>query len=159
LLGAVLLWPALSFLHGQTQATLVIEKGSVMARGRWSPAGSTPGEAPAGLRLVEIHCIKVGMYCIAATASVQGGEPHLAVEYYEVTRWDKKGIEAENDGFSCTNNVIKFEFRDSSVTATDSPKTTKTKSARDACQTLAHAIRYELIGESHEVASERGPAQ
>ncbi len=138
----------------QTQPDVRTEKDTFIARGKWNPTETKAGVARARLPLVEIHCFKNQSFCMQATASVHDNEPGLAVQYYQVVRWDKGGIVAENEDFSCTTNQIKINFKDNSVLAVDSPR--KTGKVLDACKDLAHAISYTLIGEGSGVAAPRG---
>jgi len=144
--------------QAQLQASLRLEKDSLVARGRWNPADSRPDEERPLLPLVEIHCFREQRFCISASASVQAGEPHLAVEYFQILHWTKTGLQAQNDDFSCTINELKIEFQDSKVTATDSPKKPG-KNWSEACKTLEHTLSYTLVGERHETAAERNPTR
>jgi hypothetical protein len=175
-ISAVLLLLGIPCANGQVDAALRIENSLVVARGRWSPihhkpADQKPSEEPkpteqpprlqvdsSHLPLVEIHCFKVVNFCMQAAATVQGNEPQLAVEYYEIRHWDKQAIVAENKGFNCRTQQLKISFVDGNVTATVLPKKSE-KGAGEACEAQAQTISYELIGEGHEEASERSPAQ
>jgi hypothetical protein len=139
--------------HAQQQPDVRNEKGAFIARGKWNPTENKASDGLDHLPLVEIHCFKAQNYCMQATASVHGDEPGLAVQYYQVTHWDRNGILADNEDFSCTTNEIKINFKDNSVLAVDSPK--KTGNTMDACKDLAHAISYTLIGEAPGIAAPR----
>jgi hypothetical protein len=139
----------------QLQASLRLEKDAVMARGKWSPSDAKADEVRPHLPLVEIHCFKIDNFCMQATARVRGNEPSLAVVYYQVIHWDKKGILAENEDFSCTTNQLTIDFKDSTVTATDLPRKKGKKVAEAACKTLPQFISYNLIGEFAEVSEKQ----
>jgi len=153
LTGIGLLVLAAPCAHAQMQqATLRLEKDAVTARGRWNRTETRDGEErPQHLPLVEIHCYKVTSFCMQATATVHGGEPGLAMVIYQVVHWDKTGILAENQDFSCTTNQLKIDFKANSVMAMDSPRK-KGKTVVEACKAIAHTIGYELIDESAEVS-------
>jgi hypothetical protein len=157
--AALLLAPPL--VRAQLQAALRLEKNGVTVRGRWNPADAKAGEVRPHLPLVEIRCHKVDGFCMQASAGVHGDEPTLAVVYYQIVQWDKKGIVAANEDFSCTTNQITINFHDSSVIAMDLPRK-KGKSVLEGCKALPHIISYNLIGERSEVSErqmEAPPAQ
>jgi len=131
----------------QVQAILHIEKDAVKIRGKWHPSNAKSDEVPPHMPLVEINCFKFGSFCVHATDSARGDEPSLAVVYYQVTQWDKKGIVAENQDYSCTTNQLTIDFKDSTVTATDSPRK-KGKGVAEACKALPNSISYRLVGEA-----------
>ena len=168
-LSVVLLLLGIGYAHAQVDATLRVEKALVVARGKWSPVdqkpadGQKPGERRLRLQadrthlpLVEVHCFRVVDFCVQAAANVQGSEPQLAVEYYEIRQWDSHALVAENKESGCRTRQIKVSFSDGNVTFLDSPK----KSGKgEACGAPRDVMSYELIGEGHAGAGERIPAQ
>ncbi len=162
LFSIALLVLAAPWARAQLQASFRLEKDAVMARGKWNPSDAKGDEVRPHMPLVEIHCFKIDNFCMQATASVHGVEPSLAVVYYQVIHWDKKGILAENEDFSCTSNQLTIDFKDSTVTATDLPRKKGKKATEAACKTLPQSISYNLIGEFAEVSEKQtdaSPAQ
>jgi len=137
------------YVCAQDQPEVRVEKGAYIVKGKWNPTDSKTGGDFAHLPVVEIHCFKAQSYCMQAIASVQGGKPGLAVQYYRVTHWDKMSILAVNYDFSCTNNALKIDMKENLILAVDSPRK-KGKATSEGCSQLGHAITYKLIGEGEE---------
>lgn len=135
----------MSYAKGQT-GTFVVFGNTLSARGKWKATTGKPGDEPAFKHVVSIECWKDRGQCLECTANVVGGEPDLELEYYEILRWDANGILAQNDSPDCMTNQLVVNFREESVMAIDSPKTTA-KGLRDICKSsaLAHTQTYKLI--------------
>lgn len=135
-----------SELDAQVQATLRVERNSVIARGHWKPITERPGSLLVHKPLAEIHCSKAERQCMEATASLRDGEPGLSVHYYKIVLWDDNGVVAEHNDFTCTTNRLIISFRETSVMALDVPKN-HGKGLAEACRALPNSISYRLTGE------------
>lgn len=66
-----------------------------------------------------IICTKSEMTCTEATAKAEGAYPRADLQFYIITRWTARSLEAQDDSPICVRNVLTIEFDTARVIATD----------------------------------------
>lgn len=92
------------------------------ATGKWVSPLPDPKEQPATPHEVQIDCDRQQRQCIAARAEYYMGHPHVSIDYFSITRWDRNGITASSAAGTCMTNLIIINFGDKSITEVDSLK-------------------------------------
>ena len=117
----------------------------VRASGKWLADHSE--DAMKYDHVEEINCFKKAN-CIEAYAWVSNGKLDLGLRYYEITRWDRFGLEAQNTTPPCITSRIVVNFGDKSVKALDAPKPASMIPAASACSKeveLDHTKSFTLV--------------
>jgi hypothetical protein len=96
------------------------DQNSFSATGNWAP--SDPRNKPAFPSETQIDCFRDGMLCVEATAEYSKGHPHVALNYFAVSKWDKDGIIATNSSPICMAVTLQISFTDKRVSVTHSAK-------------------------------------
>ena len=105
------------------------------ANGRWV-AGDTknregyPNE-------VEFNCERGTKLCTEATAAYYGGHPHVSIEYFQVTKWDKDGIIANSSDSLCVVRDVIISFTNKTIVETHSAKSLDKKKLLESCKFFA----------------------
>lgn len=128
----------------ERSANVHVRPHAVFANGKWKATTGRQGDEMAFKHAVEIDCFRSEKRCMEATASIVGTEPDLAVQYYEVIRWDENGLVAQSDDAICMTNQLIINFQEKSVLAVDAPKL-GAKGLKDTCKVVDHTQTYKLI--------------
>lgn len=110
-IAALFTAPALS----QTLPPVFISKNVVSVVGHWQD--ETPNS-------VNMECTK-WTDCIEAQAWIWEGLPVVSLEHFEIVRWDDRGLVAQLESH-CLISQIQVNFKDKTVTTTDTLKATAT---------------------------------
>jgi len=134
----------------QSQGPIFVTQGNSLAtaKGKWKATTGRPGDEVAFKHVVSIECSKSSREYLECTANVlEGGQPDVDLEHYEILRWDANGILAQNDSPVCMTNQLVINFREQSVLAIDAPKSIRTKIRDDFCKNhpINHSQTYKLI--------------
>jgi hypothetical protein len=89
---------------------------SVSARGSWKSVTGRDGDQLSDAQNSYLICTKENRTCVEATARAG---PRADLQFYSVTRWDDRGLEAEDDSPICVKNILTIEFDTARVVATD----------------------------------------
>jgi hypothetical protein len=122
-------------------AKFVATGSSVFAKGKWKPS-SGQNQSTRNMA-VEIQCDKQTNTCTEAQAKIVAGEPDVEMFTYDVVRWDKDGIIAENSAI-CMTNQLNINFQSQSVIVIDAPKK-DAKGFKDACKLVQDTETYRLV--------------
>jgi hypothetical protein len=69
-----------------------------------------------------ITCTKTDMTCIEAIAQQDGsgsGYPRAELQFYTVTQWTDKSLEAQDDSPICKKLILTIEFNTARIVSTD----------------------------------------
>jgi hypothetical protein len=109
------------------------DSDSFTASGKWAATSHDPKDEPAYPAEVQIDCFKGYRMCIHATAEYYMGNPHISIQYYDISKWDRDGIVAASTSAVCMSNTILINFADQSILSTYSPKKLDEKTKK-ACK-------------------------
>jgi hypothetical protein len=146
---AVALLALSSFLCSAEQEgpSFYSDAGYVNATGQWRPADKSTESLPKNR--VEIQCIREIKMCLEANATVVGGEPDVVLQNYRIVEWNRNDILAEDDSAICMANRLLINFRNESVTATDTPKKgakgMPLPDGKNFCDLVTGAQTYKLV--------------
>jgi hypothetical protein len=91
----------------------------VTARGSWKSITDNEGDQLAYVQNTYIICTRSEMTCTEATAQAEGAYPRADLQFYTITRWTARSLEAQDDSPICVRNVLTIEFDTARVIATD----------------------------------------
>jgi hypothetical protein len=90
---------------------------SVSARGSWKSVTGRDGDQLSYAQNSYLICTNENRTCVEATARA-GEYPRADLQFYNVTRWDDRGLEAEDDSPVCVKDILTIEFDTARVVAT-----------------------------------------
>jgi hypothetical protein len=107
------------------------------ADGRWV---SSQGKAlfPSETQL---NCMRQWSSCIAATAELYMGHPHVSIEYFQVVQWDESGLVAVNADATCMKRTMVVSFSAKSISVSGALKNIPNE-MRKACATIGSTESY-----------------
>lgn len=103
----------------------------VRASGKW--LADRDEDAMKYEHVEEINCFKKANY-VEAYAWISDGKLDVGLRYYEIKRWDRFGLEAQNTTSPCITSRIVINFGDKSVKALDAPKPASMIPAPTGCR-------------------------
>ena len=115
-----------------------------MVKGKWKSTSGQKGDELVFNEVVEIDCFEQLNKCIEAQAQVVAGAPDVAINLYDVLRWDRNGIIAEDATARCVTSQLNINFQLHTVIAVDAPKTAA-KDFKDSCKATQHTRTFHLV--------------
>jgi len=91
-----------------------------LASGQWSDDGTAAGAAS-----VEVHCYQAFGFCEVAHAFLVGGQPSVALDTFDILRWDKQELIAIDSSPICLVNNLRADFTAKKVTLSSTSKGVK----------------------------------
>jgi hypothetical protein len=94
----------------------------VTARGSWKSLSDIEEDRLAYVQNTYITCTKSDMTCIEAIAQQDGsgsGYPRADLQFYTITQWTDKSLEAQDDSAICLKNILTIEFSTGRVIITE----------------------------------------
>jgi hypothetical protein len=115
------------------QVHFSFDSGSFYADGRESEKAQFPSET-------QINCDRQSKTCIAATAELYSGHPHVSIEYFQVLKWDGDGIIATSNAI-CMRRTMIVSFPNKAISISGTLKSLPKEKA-EACETLGASKPY-----------------
>jgi hypothetical protein len=113
------------------------EPNSFYADGRWvSPKGKSEFQSE-----TQLNCTRQWDSCIAATAELYAGHPHVSIEYFQIVQWDKSGLVAVNADAICMKRTMVISFAEKSVSVFGAKKNMP-EDTKQACATVGASEPY-----------------